>query len=143
MSAGDSLSPAQFPIYEVGDPEENRGGSALYTKYGPQHRVHPSRFGMQTRSGNEEPVQVAPVKEPREVDVPLSKVWGTQHYVYAPHVRNLASVPAHVIEAPEAIAWHDGTYEAQDHHRVAAAHARGDDHIRMRVTWEAKKADPA
>lgn len=128
------------PYYEVGDPDGYELGDLPdghpghhVTNYPPSTKVHPSVFGMTIRTPEQEPPRGPSERVNEHQDIPLSKVWGSQDYVYAPHVRNLASVPGDQME-PITGRWHtDGSFETDDHHRVAAAHLRGDTHIRAMV----------
>lgn len=124
----------QHPVFEVGDPEEYTNPRYKVTSYGAKDKVHPSAFGMQVRQYKPGPTESLGHDQP-VTHVPISKVWGTQDYVYAPHVRNLATVPGHIMEPVRGTAYPDGTFESEDHHRVAAAHLRGDKTVPMQIVY--------
>ncbi|MGV8846050.1 MAG: ParB/Srx family N-terminal domain-containing protein [Propionicimonas sp.] len=137
-------TPLATTFFEVGDPDEAQAEwgydpadpTRQITRYGPADKVHPSEFGLSIKThrnayspayqSNRHPYPV--------VLVPLHLIWGTQDYVYAAHVRNLAGVPGDQFEPVMASLHPDGTYEVDEHHRVAAAMLRGDTHIRVALT---------
>jgi hypothetical protein len=142
MSAPQSnLSPQQFPIYEVGDPEYHAPERGYHsTRYGAEHEVHPTeRFGM----ARAEPTGTySPTSESVLHDVPIEHVAVEQEYVYEPHVRNLATLPRGVAHGDAAdhpvqgvrqgdrVIVHSGT------HRTTAALLRGDSTVPIHITGE-------
>jgi hypothetical protein len=131
MSAQDNLSPHQFPVYEVGGSEG--------ANYGKRDKVSPEHFGIHHDPDVEWPTISGEHEERR---VPLSKVTAGQDYVYKPHVENLATVPAHVLERaseglPEGYESGDRVLLSHGHHRVAAASKRGDTDALIRV-WKSR-----
>jgi hypothetical protein len=102
-------------------------------------RVSPTVFGLPLATP-EHPGPHFSNREPaREVDVPLSQVRAHQDWVKDTHVRNLATVPREAFEkihaVPDVREHYDGTYRINEGtHRAAAAHLRGDETLRVRVT---------
>lgn len=134
MSAHDNLSPSQFPHYEVGGYD-----GAHYTD---EDKVDTSAFGLQAR-GPLQHIDYSP-GAPQVSSVPVASLRAVQGHVYAPHVRNLASLPAHVLEAderslPSVFTSPEGTHSISDGtHRAAAALLRGDQHLRVRIEGSAR-----
>lgn len=129
MSASDHLSPQQFYKKEL----------ANYTE-----KVHPTSVGLPFRERDRAGTKWSK-GDHREIDVPLHQVHAEQDWVYKAHVKNLAAIPAesfHEIHAvPEVIEHHEGHYLINEGtHRAAAAHQRGDQTLRVRVTGRLDQA---
>lgn len=116
-----------YPVYEVGDPQTAAPGvdARNYTK---RDKVSPWTFGLRHDPDPEYPAVIGPGQVTR---VPLAEVITDQGYVYEPHVRNLATVPAATLEAspeglPEVLCTREGYLLTHGNHRAAAALLRGD-----------------
>lgn len=143
MSRG-ALSRDQFPVYEVGDPTEHDTSEWAphyrMTQYGKEDQAHPSKFGFDVAPPPHEQGLTFERTEKRDVDVPLDKAVLTQDYVYEPHARNLATVPAESFhptneyDPVDADELPDGRfYIHHGHHRTVAARLRGDATVRAKL----------
>lgn len=139
-------SAAQHPVYEVGDTsdwdEQPDPRKYQVTPYTDRDKVDPGKMGMpvvdisklryNTHGGYDDNAMI-----------PTHTLRSSQPYVYAPHVHNLASVPADAFDTPggthesdpiSVVRKKDGTHVVMDgHHRAAAAILRGDSHVKARL----------
>jgi hypothetical protein len=142
-----NLNPQQFPVYEVGNPEEydqsRFAPGYTMTNYGREHEVSPEHFGMPVTSrldthGKE--MTVVPRSEHRYEDVPMESVSVRQGYVYEPHVRNLATIPQkhlqHESDSIDAVRIGNQVVVEHGAHRTTAAKLRGDKTLGVKVTAE-------
>lgn len=121
-------------VYEVGGDHSEPGYESR--EYTAADKVHPSHFGVRVKPPlRERPdwPNIYATPNHRFEHVPLEKTYAPQDYVYAPHVHNLASLPADEvshqghIDPVQGVKTPEGEVEIQDGaHRLAAAHLRGD-----------------
>ncbi len=116
------LNPQQFPVYEVHGKRRDK--------------VSPEHFGFRHDPDPEWPA-ISGESEVRRV--PLQHLVAGQDYVYRGHVKDLATIPAEHLEKhadeglPEGYDVGSHVLVGHGHHRLAAAHVRGDKDALVRV----------
>lgn len=140
-----TLNPKQFPVYEVGSGEAHDPERGYHqTNYDPvKDTVSPSHFGMPVTTRldtHDKQMRVVPREELRYEDVPIESVSVRQDYVYEPHVRNLATIPQHILQHPTdaitGVRIDDKVVVEHGTHRATAARLRGDKTLGVRIGAE-------
>jgi hypothetical protein len=159
-----------YPVYEVGDTSDwdQQPDPAKYqaTRYGDEDKVPPEALGLPRRPGfSRDDVSnlrwhtctcdldkpgisphcglcnaERPGEDLNDTRVPTTSLQASQSYLYAPHVRNLAKLPAaafhetHDHDPISVVRTKDGHHVVMEgHHRAAAAIMRGDHDVRVQV----------
>ena len=123
------------PYHEVGEPD----WSDEETTYSnPTDKVPPDSMGLPYRDTTR--LRSTSHGYQERAMVPVSSLQSSQDYVYASHVRNLATIPAesfhesHDSDPVHVIRTKDGHHLATDgHHRAAASILRGDPHLMVNI----------
>lgn len=137
---------ARHPIYEVGDTsdwdEQPDPREMQVSRYGEGDKVDPGTMGMPVVDTSKLRYNTAGGYDDNAM-IPTHTLRASQSYLYAPHVRNLASVPADVFNEPggtheadpiSVVRTKEGHHVVMDgHHRAAASILRGDSHVKARL----------
>lgn len=128
-----------WPVYEVGDTsdwdEQPDPREYHISRYPAEARVPPDKMGLPHRS-NIDRLRSNSEGYQEHAWVPTHTLQASQTYVYEPHVRNLASLPAEAFHETQdedpvsVVKTKDGHHVVMaGHHRAAAAILRGDSHL--------------